>query len=120
MMSKEKKSSGWLQRGKDSTTAFVLERTLGKALARYGRVLSLQLDSRQKAAQIEVLLKGEDEPLTVRIEEYELVQEEAMTYIDIKKASASREWVNALLEDRVQGKRFPIPEKFAAIVRLVG
>ena len=119
MMSTSKKLSDWIRRPKDSSTAFVLERLLGKALARYGRISSLRFDSRQKTAQIELLLHGEKEALTLRIEDYELIQEGAATFAIIKQASASREWVSALLEDFVRGKRFPVPEKYAAIIRMV-
>ncbi len=82
-------------------------------------MLNFYIDSRQKTAQVEVLLKGEKEPITLIVQEYELSTEDSGTYLTIRKATASREWLAVLLDKFVCGRRFPIPEKYASVARMV-
>jgi len=118
-MSGLNKFSGWLQRQKDSSSSFLLERALQRAIWDYGRMLKLTIDSRQKSAKCEVLLKGESEPVTLILQQYEIITEPAGTFVIIHKATASREWLTALLESFVRGKKIPVPEKYARVLRIV-
>lgn len=118
-MSDLNKLTNWLHRQKDSSTSFVLEVALQKVIAQYGRMLNFSIDSRQKTAQVEVLLKGEKEPITLIVQEYELSTDNSGTYLVIKKATASREWLSVLLDEFICGRRFPVPEKYASLTKLV-
>jgi hypothetical protein len=111
--------TAWLRRQKDSSASFVLERALQKTFRRYGRMLKFNLDSGQKSIQVEVLLQGEKEPITLIVQEYELIREASGTYLVVKKAAASREWLSVVLEEFVRGKRFAVPEKYASLTRLI-
>ena len=82
-------------------------------------MLNLNIDSRQKTVQCEVLLKGETQPLTLVVQQYEIVAEPAGTFIVIHKASASREWLTAVLENFVRDKKIPLPEKYANLLRMI-
>jgi len=112
------KIADWLRRQKDSAGSFFVERTVQRAIWDYGRMLNLNIDSRQKTVQCEVLLKGETQPLTLTLEKYEIVTEPAGTFIVIHKAAASREWLTAVLENFVRGKKIPLPESYAKILRM--
>jgi hypothetical protein len=111
--------AGWLRRQKDSTNSFLIERALQRAIWDYGRMLNLNIDSRKKTVQCELLLKGETHPLTLVMQRYEIVTESAGTFIIIHEAAASREWVTTVLETCVRGKKIPIPEKYVKILRLI-
>jgi hypothetical protein len=119
LMASENRFTNWLHRQKDSSTSFILERVLQSAFAKYGRMLNFYIDSRQRTAQVEVLLKGEKEALTIIVQDYELVTDEAGSHMLVKKATASREWVQVLINEFLIGKKFPIPAKYASMVKLV-
>lgn len=107
-----------LRHGKDTTTSFLLERFLHHKLAGYGRMLNFSIDSQEKKARVELLLKGEAVPVIIHVEEYELISEGGSTFLLVKKASSSRQWINALLTDFLLHQKIPLPEKYANIVKL--
>ena len=82
-------------------------------------MLSFSIDSRNKTAQLEILLKGERDPIRFTLEEYELVTEGVETYITVKRVRASREWVDALLEEWVRGKKILVPDRMVTMVRML-
>jgi hypothetical protein len=102
---------------RDAGTSFVVERAVAHRLQPYGRMLNLSIDSKTKRIRLEILLKGETEPLTVTIDEYQLTTAAGADFILIKKASASREWVDALLQDFAIGKTIPLPSKYANMAK---
>ena len=67
--------------------------------------------------RLEVLLKGETEPIAITIDEYQLTNVAGAEFILINKASASREWINALLQDFAIGKTIPLPSKYSNMVK---
>ena len=102
---------------KDAGASFVVERAVAHRLQPYGRMLNLSIDSKTKRIRLEVLLKGETQPVTLTIDEYELTTAAGADFILIKKASASREWIDALLQDFAIGKRIPLPAKYGNMVK---
>jgi hypothetical protein len=113
------KVKGWLHRQLDSSTSFVLERALQRRLERYGRMLNFQIDSQRKTARCEVLLKGERDPITVSIDEYELRETGSGLAIVVHKATVSREWMNQLIEDYLCQREWPLPPQFAKWAKLL-
>src|SRR5215831_8533400 len=95
---------------KDSGASVALQRWLAREMADYGEVLDFKVNSRARSAELHVRLKGEHEKLTVHVDEYELVAGDK-DYIVVKRARASREWVNAVLRNFVIGKRHEIPSQ---------
>jgi hypothetical protein len=102
---------------KDAGASFIVERAVAHRLQPYGRMLNLSIDSKTKRIRLEVLLKGETEPVTLTIDEYELTTAAGADFILIKKASASREWIDALLQDFAIGKTIPLPAKYGNMVK---
>jgi hypothetical protein len=102
---------------KDAGASFVVERAIAHRLQPYGRMLNLSIDSKTKRIRLEVLLQGESEPITITIDEYEVATAAGADFILVKKASASREWMNALLQDFALGKKIPLPAKYASMVK---
>lgn len=104
---------------KDAGSSFIVERAIAHRLQPYGRMLNLSIDSKTKRIRLEILLKGESEPVTITIDEYRLITEAGADFISIQKASASREWMNALLQDFALGKTIPLPAKYANMLKTV-
>src|SRR3954467_6288304 len=102
---------------RDAGASFLVERAVAHRLQPYGRMLNLSIDSKTKRIRLEILLKGETEPVTVTIDEYQLTTAAGAEFILIKKASASREWINALIQDFAIGKTIPLPTKYANVVK---
>ena len=108
---------GAWEKGKDASVALVAQRLFATRLEKFGRVLKLTLDSSARALQLEVQLHGEAEPLTVTVEHYELLETEAGLSLVVRRASASRVWVNAVLEEFVRDKPFRLPPDAAEWAR---
>lgn len=118
-MSLVNKLRGVISHAKDAGASVAIEHLLAKRLEPYGELKNLRLNSRDKTIEVEVLLKGEAETLVVKVLEYELQSEPDQDYLVVKRAIASREWVTALLQDFVAGKRHPLPQQHSKMVRLV-
>jgi hypothetical protein len=113
------KLADWLVRQKDSSASLVIKRFVQKTISRYGDMINFNIDSRNKTVQLEVLLKGEQQPITLTVEEYELRNEDGAVYFVIKKATASREWVGVAVQHFWVGKKFRIPDNYSGMVKLV-
>jgi hypothetical protein len=103
---------------KDSGASVAIKSWLARELADYGEVQEFKMNSRDRAAELHILLKGEREKLTVNIDEYEVISADK-DYIIVKRARASREWVNAVLRKFVIGQRHAIPAQYSGMVKLV-
>ncbi len=117
-MSATGKFKNWLHDRKDSSVSLVLEKFLQKKIERYGRLIELKIDSRQRTASVRLILKGEHESVTVLIERYELSDQSGQMSVILRQASSSREWLTLLLQDFVLNKPVVVPEQYAAYVKL--
>ena len=109
----------------DSKDRFIsarIKQELNVQLARYGEVLDVRLNTREQSVEIEIRLKGEPDPIKIRVGKYSLVKENAELYlaIDPKTVEASREWLTLLLQDHAGRQRLPIPQKYAWAVEFLG
>lgn len=76
----------------------------------FGSVTNFQLDSKKRAMQIEVELKGETTPIRVRVGSYEVLQKEGAVYLKLDDVTASREWIGLAVKQYVAGREFRIPD----------
>jgi hypothetical protein len=104
--------------GKDLGTSALLEHAVNKPMAPYGKIMDISLNSREKKITLQVLLKGESEVTSLTVEEYDLVEESDQTFLIVKKAIVSKEWLNVLVQEFLIGKKFPLPSKYARIIKL--
>jgi hypothetical protein len=103
---------------KDSGASAAIKSWLARELADYGEVLDFKINSRDRSAELHLLLKGDRDRLAVHIDEYEVISADK-DYILVKRARASREWVNAVLRNFVIGQRHAIPQQYSGMVKLV-
>src|ERR1043165_9511692 len=104
---------------KDAGSSFIVARAIAHRLQPYGRMLNLSIDSKTKKIRLEILLKGESEPVAVTINEYQVTSAGGADFFVIKQASASREWINALLQDFTIDRKLPLPAKYGNMVKSV-
>ena len=88
-------------------------------LKEYGKMLKLNLDSKNKSITLEVLLEGEKEPLSVNVERYELTEEQGKHLLKIYGIHTSRAWINAIAGSYLEGKSFEIPEEYAKMLKVI-
>jgi hypothetical protein len=118
-MSWSDKLKGAIGAVKDSGASTAIRSWLAREMADYGEVLDFDFNSRERSVLMHVLLKGEREPLTVQVTDYEVARRTDGDYIVVKKANASREWVNAVLRNFVIEKPHKIPSQYASMARMV-
>ena len=85
-----------------------------------GALTDLKLDTSARWMQAELQLKGETEPVRIRVQEYELREENGRAFIVIKAVDSSREWLTTLLRDFAVDKPFELPDsvkKFLPMIR---
>jgi len=81
-----------------------------------GEILELELDSGEKRIEMEILLRGEREPLRIRVERYTIRREDDRYLLDAEEIITSREWINHLAETYLQAKTVEIPERYAKML----
>ncbi len=94
---------------KDSFTSSAARSMLASKLERYGRLQDLRISSREKTIAADVLLEGEAESISIRIERYRIAGDHGARALVIEKVATSRPWLQNLLEDLVVEKPFPVP-----------
>lgn len=107
------------RQGKDKALSKALEVLGETVISRYGKLIGIRLDSLTRRIEAEVLLRGETAPLSVSIENYEIVSEEGKSFITCNKISVSREWMKILADDLLKEKKLEIPSKYAKLLEII-
>ena len=86
----------------------------------YGTLTTLKLDTTARWLEAELELKGETQPVKVRVQEYELREEGPRAFFVVKSIDTSREWLTTLARDFLVDKPFELPDsvkKFLPMIR---
>ena len=94
---------------KDSLTSSAAKSMLASRLDRYGKVTELRIRSREKTIALELLLEGEEIPVGIQVERYRTTGKSGEHALVVEKLSASRPWLQSLLEDLLVDKPLPVP-----------
>jgi hypothetical protein len=92
---------------------------LASRLAPYGDMLNFQIDPAAKSIALEILLKGESEPVRLTLSGYELRDDGGKTRLTFAGVTASREWIETLVREFVIGREIELPPKLAPVLRLL-
>jgi len=85
----------------------------------YGKMLKLNLDSKRKSIEMEVMLDGEHEPLSVHVRNYEMTEEDGKYLLKVYGVSTSRAWIDTIASSYLEGKSFEIPAEYAKMLKIV-
>jgi len=107
------------RQGKDRAVSKTLTALCDRFLSKYGKLIDIRLDSNDRRITVEVLLKGEPEPVSIRLEDYEIVSEGQRHFITCRGVHVSREWMRALANDLIRDRRFEIPSKYARLLDII-
>jgi hypothetical protein len=104
------------RQGKDKAVSKALEVLGEAAVSRYGTLLGIELDSSSRTIVMEVMLKGEDSPVTVTVHEYRFVANGDRSSVVIGRVSVSREWLEIMARDHLTGRELEIPSRYAKLL----
>jgi hypothetical protein len=97
----------------------LIKKTFNRKIMRYGTVLNLNLDSKNKSITLDVLLAGEESPLKLEIGRYDIISHDDKYYLEINDVSTSRLWLNVLADETLNGEKIEIPSKIAKLLKVV-
>jgi hypothetical protein len=85
---------------------------INRMFGAYGQATSLKIDSEAKTISLELDLKGEVSPVTIKITDYSITEEAGRFFLGVRHVETSREWLTGLANSQIGGgKRFEIPEQ---------
>src|ERR1035437_5481066 len=70
------------------------KRLINRRIATFGSVTSLHIDSKERTLFAQLALKGETQPIEIKIGSYEVIQENGLEYIIFQNLHASKEWID--------------------------
>jgi hypothetical protein len=85
-------------------------------IGEYGKMLELKIDHANRTVRASIMLKGEREPIDIKIEKYSITNDGDDASIVIEEAETSREWLNAALKNFVLGQPLPLPAKYINLI----
>jgi hypothetical protein len=95
---------------KDNLASLAAKSMLAGRMERYGQLTELRIRSKERMLFVEVLLAGEVQEIRIEIDRYRIAPgENGKIALVIESITASREWLQLLLEDFVVGESIPIP-----------
>ena len=107
-------------KAKDKMVGAAARRLLESKLKRYGEIQSFSINTSEKSMALTFLPTGEQAPLSVNIDEYDIVKtDKGGVAISLERVSADRVWANNLLEDHVKGMQIPLDGTAAKLVDML-
>lgn len=94
---------------KDSLASTATKTLLASTLDRYGKITDLRIRSREKTITAELLLEGDEIPVSIAITRYRITGKTSDYAIVVESVTASRPWIENLLRDLIVDKPLPVP-----------
>lgn len=94
---------------KDAITGRAAQTYLNDRIRRYGKIERLKIDSTNHQLEVVCHLDGEVSPITIKVGEYFLQSEGGRKFIKISDCTCSRPWLQNLLADYAEDRRFEVP-----------
>lgn len=70
----------------------------------YGGLTELNIDAKKQSLSLTLELKGESQPLEIRVNRYELIRRGEDTFLDPGEITTSRAWLDTLLREHLNEK----------------
>ncbi len=104
---------------KGSAVSLAGKQFLSSYLQKYGKMLNFSVHPETKKIYAEILLKGEDTPIKLNLDGYEIGGPADRPTLLVAKVGASREWLEVVLKEFVEGKPIELPPKAAPLLKLL-
>ena len=82
---------------------------LNDKLEKYGVITSFSIDSNSKSIALEVELRGDGRPISIRIEGYMIEPDGDCSLLTIGEISCSKKWVQLIVKKFLAKGKLPIP-----------
>ena len=109
----------FLRGSKDAALALAVRTFVNTRFSRIGQMTELSVDTKKRTIRVRLALKSEDEPIDIHVKKYRLERRNTRAWLTIEDAVASREWLTEAMKEFVIGRKFTIPERAAAILKLL-
>ncbi len=103
-------------KGKDLGVSKALVKLAQQYLGPFGEIADLRLDSKNSEIRLQILLRGENVPVEIEVKDYRIIEEGGDHFIAAENIRVSREWMDVLAREHLQGRRFRIPDKYSKIL----
>ena len=107
------------RQSKDKAISLALEKLGQRYAERFGKVMNLRLDSKSREIRLEILLKGETDPIKIHVKNYEISQSGDRHFILAQDIDVSREWMKALADEYIRAKPFELPAKYMKMLEII-
>lgn len=100
-----------LSRLRGNLSSFAARQLFNYTYTRYGTMTQLKIDPEAKTIDIELLLKGEKEPIQIHLANYSIQPTPTGDggIFSVSNVSVSREWMNTLANEALVNRSIPIP-----------
>ena len=108
-----------IKSGKDMTISSAIKVYAEKHISGFAVVNTIEIDSYQKSFTAEVVLKGEKDPISLKIARYEIISEGKRHLVIPHNVSASRQWLDILAKEYLEDHAFEIPAPLARALKIM-
>jgi hypothetical protein len=110
-----------LNESKDRIVSARLKQIMNEELKPYGEILELRVNTLEQCAACSVRLNGESEVLDIELSHFKLIKTDDLRSIEIdgQDIHTSREWLTALLHDKLGSKKIPLPAQLGWLIELL-
>ncbi len=109
----------FLRGSKDAALAVAARTFFNTKFGEIGEMTELSVDTKKRAFRVRLELAGETEPIEVHVKKYSLERRSERATLTILDATASRKWLTQVLQQFVVGHTFEIPDRAAAVLKLL-
>jgi sporulation protein YlmC with PRC-barrel domain len=102
---------------KDNLSSFSGEQVISKMIERYGELKDFKINSSSKTIYLRVLLKGESEPVDIKVKSYEVIENNERIFVRINDIETSKAWLTTLAKDYLLNQSFEIPGKYSSLIK---
>jgi hypothetical protein len=110
-----------LNESKDRVLSARLKQMVNEELKPFGEILELRVNTLEQCAACRVRLNGETEVLELELSHFKLTKTGNLRSIEIEgqDIQTSREWLTALLHDKLGRKTVPLPAQFGWLIEFL-
>ncbi len=108
-----------LNRLKDQAVSATARQLINSHLKPYGSMLNFSVQTDTKTLNAEIQLKGEASPIRLTLTGYEIGGTAEKPTLRFAKTAASREWLDTVLREFVEGKAIDLPPKAAPLLKML-
>ena len=105
-----------LQAMKDKALSKGAKIAINQQIHEYGEITKLNINSKFKSIDLEVLLHGESDNIKVQVEYYEITED---NHFRISGVATPRSWINTLISNHFEGKEFKVPSEYAQMLNAI-